>query len=160
MMDKQILYTLIKLKNISKIQPGKRVDTSNGEIKMYKGGLLEFFNRWRYGDGRDKAVKSFIEIYKDTTSITNHIMDTKIFDGKMLSNIKDHMNESLNGLQNFENTYSKDSNVSSQITVIRDMIIYPQIEKIEKYLGEYEGETYDEYNNFQKKIKKENKNNN
>ena len=154
-MDKQILYTLIKLKNISKIQPGKRVDTSNGEIKMYKGGFLEFLNRWRYGDGRDKAVKSFIEIYKDTSNITDHIMETKIFDGKMLSNIKDHMKESLNGLQNFENTYSKDSNVSSQITVIRDMIIYPQIEKIEKYLGQYEGEVYNDYDDST--VKKESK---
>jgi hypothetical protein len=133
-MEKQIMLYLTELRNISKIPINGRVDSTKSSISHYTGGVVAWIMRKYYRDDRSKSVQSFVTLYTDVCNITNHLMNTDILDISLLVSLKNHIDGSVVGLQNFSKTYKDDVDVQSKIQILQEAIVQPQLKKINKWL--------------------------
>ena len=133
-MEKQIQKYLIKLRNVSKIPEKGKIDTTGSDVEIYKGSVVNWIWRWYKGDGRDKAISYFRELYEDVVGISNHIMATDSFDINLLDSLKNQTEASVVGIMNFKLSYKTDEMVTSNIEFILEDVIQPQLKKINEYL--------------------------
>jgi RNA polymerase-binding transcription factor DksA len=118
---------IINLKVVSKLIKNQKINTYQSHLNIEQESIVpEAIRRWHRHDNRDIALN------KINTSIDVAIE----YDKKNLEqtyNIKKHLNESIQGLLNFKETYSLCSQTGSRIDLM--------IEKINTYTKNEESDS-------------------
>ena len=65
---------LCKLRIISKVPVGGKLDISQNDLNVYYGGFFGWLLRKAYGDNKDNATKYLVELYKEINSFSDQIM--------------------------------------------------------------------------------------
>ena len=111
---------IINLKVLSKLDKNNKLTTKEKFLNLQSSYLLpEAISRWWNGDNRDESLKFLDNLATKSIKFLNENDD-------LLQNIK----ESLVGLENLKDTYSKCTQTNARLDVI--------IEKINKGIKEYE----------------------
>ena len=111
---------IINLKVLSKLDKNNKLTTKEKFLNLQSSYLLpEALSRWWNGDNRDESLKFLDNLATKSIKFLNENDD-------LLQNIK----ESLVGLENLKDTYSKCTQTNARLDVI--------IEKINKGIKEYE----------------------
>ena len=111
---------IINLKVLSKLDKNNKLTTKEKFLNLQSSYILpEAISRWWNGDNRDESLKFLDNLATKSIKFLNENDD-------LLQNIK----ESLVGLENLKDTYSKCTQTNARLDVI--------IEKINKGIKEYE----------------------
>ena len=111
---------IINLKVLSKLDKNNKLTTKEKFLNLQSSYMLpEALSRWWNGDNRDESLKFLDNLATKSIKFLNENDD-------LLQNIK----ESLIGLENLKDTYSKCTQTNARLDVI--------IEKINKGIQEYE----------------------
>jgi hypothetical protein len=111
---------IINLKVLSKLDKNNKITTKEKFLNLQSSYMLpEALSRWWNGDNRDESLKFLDNLATKSIKFLNENDD-------LLQNIK----ESLIGLENLKDTYSKCTQTNARLDVI--------IEKINKGIQEYE----------------------
>ncbi len=111
---------IINLKVLSKLDKNNKLTTKEKFLNLQSSYLLpEAISRWWNGDNRDESLKFLDNLATKSIKFLKENND-------LLQNIK----ESLVGLENLKDTYSKCTQTNARLDVI--------IEKINKGIKEYE----------------------
>lgn len=111
---------IINLKVLSKLDKNNKLTTKEKFLNLQSSYLLpEAISRWWNGDNRDESLKFLDNLATKSIKFLNENDD-------LLQNIK----ESLVGLENLKDTYSKCTQTNARLDVI--------IEKINKGIKDYE----------------------
>ena len=111
---------IINLKVLSKLDKNNKLTTKEKFLNLQSSYLLpEAISRWWNGDNRDESLKFLDNLATKSIKFLNENDD-------LLQNIK----ESLIGLENLKDTYSKCTQTNARLDVI--------IEKINKGIKDYE----------------------
>lgn len=111
---------IINLKVLSKLDKNNKLTTKEKFLNLQSSYMLpEFLSRWWNGDNRDESLKFLDNLATKSIKLLKENDD-------LLQNIK----ESLIGLENLKDTYSKCTQTNARLDVI--------IEKINKGIKEYE----------------------
>jgi len=111
---------IINLKVLSKLDKNNKLTTKEKFLNLQSSYMLpEALSRWWNGDNRDESLKFLDNLATKSIKFLNENDD-------LLQNIK----ESLVGLENLKDTYSKCTQTNARLDVI--------IEKINKGIKDYE----------------------
>ena len=111
---------IINLKVLSKLDKNNKLTTKEKFLNLQSSYMLpEALSRWWNGDNRDESLKFLDNLATKSIKLLKENDD-------LLQNIK----ESLIGLENLKDTYSKCTQTNARLDVI--------IEKINKGIKEYE----------------------
>tara|TARA_B100000674_G_C37104200_1_gene585987 strand:+ start:30 stop:473 length:444 start_codon:yes stop_codon:yes gene_type:complete len=111
---------IINLKVLSKLDKNNKLTTKEKFLNLQSSYILpEAISRWWNGDNRDESLKFLDNLATKSIKFLNENDD-------LLQNIK----ESLIGLENLKDTYSKCTQTNARLDVI--------IEKINKGIKDYE----------------------
>jgi hypothetical protein len=111
---------IINLKVLSKLDKNNKLTTKEKFLNLQSSYLLpEALSRWWNGDNRDESLKFLDNLATKSIKLLKENDD-------LLQNIK----ESLIGLENLKDTYSKCTQTNARLDVI--------IEKINKGIKDYE----------------------
>lgn len=142
-----------KLRIISKIRPGQKLDTTSG-ITVYEESIFNWLYRKYYRDSKDEAVRILQEIYKSIDRSTEQLLlDFKNVKDKnklfklitIIINLAENIKSSITGIENLSKTYVQyPKTVATLEGIIQDFAIvsYTQLlesipeEKLTKNLRE------------------------
>ena len=101
---------IINLKVIAAIQPNDKINTSDKYLNLEsKNALPQFIKRWWRGDDRNESLSRLDELITDALTKNDPIM---------IENIKN----TITGLNNLKNTYSKCIQTVARINTIIEKI--------------------------------------
>lgn len=142
---------LCKLRIISKIPVGGKLDTTQNDLNIYYGGIFGWLFRKAYGDNKENATKYLIELYREINSFSEQLMyniDTEQSEIRkrkrisMLISLTEKMKESLNGIRNLIGTYKGYLKIISLLECLEQDLIIPQYRTLTKFIpDEYHTET-------------------
>lgn len=105
---------LIKLRVISKIRRGQRLDTTRG-LTVYKEGIIQWFYRKWCHDNKDETVRILLDLYRSIDqSVGQLIMEiknkqntknTKTRKIQIATNLAMKIKTSITGIENLAKTY-------------------------------------------------------
>ena len=134
---------LCKLRIISKIPIGGKLDISHNDINIYYGGIVGWMLRKAYGDNKDNAAKYLIDLYKEINSFSDQLMynidneNNSITNHKkinMLLSLTEKLKESLTGIRNLIGTYKQYLKVISLLECLEQDVIIPQYRTLLKFI--------------------------
>ena len=142
-MDSILHIYLCKLRIISKIPIGGKLDTSQNDLNIYYGGIFGWLFRKAYGDNKDNATKYLIELYREINAFSEQLMyninteQNEIHIKKklnMLISLTEKMKESLTGIRNLIGTYKGYLKIISLLECLEQDIIIPQYKTLIKFI--------------------------
>ena len=141
---------LCKLRIISKIPVGGKLNTTQNDLNIYYGGVFGWLFRKAYGDSKENATKYLIELYREINSFSEQLMyniNTEQNDIRcrkkttMLVSITEKMKESLTGIRNLIGTYKDYLKIVSLLECLEQDLIIPQYRTLIKFIpNEYHTE--------------------
>jgi hypothetical protein len=141
---------LCKLRIISKIPVGGKLDTTQNDLNIYYGGVFGWLFRKAYGDNKENATKYLIELYREINSFSEQLMyniNTEQNDIRcrkkttMLVSLTEKMKESLTGIRNLIGTYKGYLKIVSLLECLEQDLIIPQYRTLTKFIpNEYHTE--------------------
>lgn len=155
--------TITKLKFITTLQSGQKIDVKNLQIET--NNLLTPFKRMIYGESRDTTINFFNTVIERSFEIIQAYCNSeKRSEQIFCSNIILDLAKSINGLQNIQKTYKEDNLFICNIEILIETITGKLMELKEKYpklfqelknqeIGEVKAEFVDEINEEKKKKK-------
>jgi hypothetical protein len=134
-MENRLHLYLYKLRIVSKIPVGGKLDITYNDINIYYGGFIGWVYRKLSGDNKDNAAKHLIDLYKEINefgdqlmyiiqSETNKILIIKKLN--MLVSLTDKLKESLVGVRNLIGTYKQYLKVVSLLECLEQDVIIRQ----------------------------------
>lgn len=138
---------IIKLETLSRIPKNGKLNLSANDIEIYQNGWVEWFKRWKSGDGREKTIERLNHFF-DHVLQTSNDMITCIQGDPGCDDIKDKA-EDLNaiatelanaivGINNLRDTYIDDQKINAQLRFICEQYIAVQYHKIIDALEHFE----------------------
>jgi hypothetical protein len=121
---------IINLKILSQLEKNRKLITKETYLNLESDNTVqipEFFKRWFRGDSRDEALKKIDNIIVKAINLMDKYDD-----------LEQYLTDSIIGLENLKDTYSKCTQTKARIDVI--------IEKINKVL--HPNQNNDKLNNF------------
>ena len=113
-----------KLKFLSRIKSGQKVDTR--AMRVQENTYFNAFIRTLFPDNRNNALVLFKDIIDRAFQAISQCQDTNV----LMYNILDDIRHSIEGLENFKNTYADDVMFTCEIDTL--------IDDIKIKLGQYE----------------------
>ena len=142
-MDTILHGYLCKLRIISKIPVGGKLDTTQNNLDIYNNGMFNWIYRKIYGDNKENATKYLIDLYREINSFSEQLMDNieseknvarerrKII---MLVSLTEKMKESINGIRNLIGTYKAYLKIVSLLECLEQDILIPQYRILLKFI--------------------------
>lgn len=141
-MDKLIDDTILNLKIISNIKENDKLITTKNIIEIDNPYILQGINRWYNSENRIITIKKLNEICENTFKITEYLITNekekkdkdyilKYNNNEIFQSLIIEMTNSIIGIENLKNTYSKDILISSQLDIIKKKMLM-KIEKLNK----------------------------
>tara|TARA_B110000977_G_C10954169_1_gene445860 strand:+ start:542 stop:1054 length:513 start_codon:yes stop_codon:yes gene_type:complete len=141
-MDKLIDETILNLKIISNIKENDKLITSKNIIEIDNPYILQGINRWYNNENRIITIKKLNEICENTFKITEYLITNekekkdkdnilKYNNNEIFQSLIIEMTNSINGIENLKNTYSKDILISSQLDILKKNMLM-KIDKLNK----------------------------
>lgn len=121
---------IINLKILSQLEKNRKLITKETYLNLESDNTVqipEFFKRWFRGDSRDEALKKIDNIIVKAINLMDKYDD-----------LEQYLTDSIIGLENLKDTYSKCTQTKARIDVI--------IEKINKVL--HPNQNNDKLDNF------------
>jgi len=134
---------LCKLRIISKVPIGGKLDISQNDLNIYYGGIVAWMFRKAYGDNKDNATKYLIELYKEINSFSDQMMyninmekNSIVIRKKinMLVSLTEKLKESLIGIRNLIGTYKYYLKIVSLLECLEQDVIIPQYKSLIKFI--------------------------
>ncbi len=121
---------LNKLRIISKIRPGQRLDTTN-ELTVYEEGWTSWIYRKWYRDNKDETIRVLQDLYKSIEQHTEQLISSVSTSSplylkkiRVIINLAKQLYLSIEGLDNLAKTYSNYPKVVASIEgIIQDYAI-------------------------------------
>lgn len=141
-MDDLIDETILNLKIISNIKENDKLITSKNIIEIDNPYMLQGINRWYNNENRIITIKKLNEICENTFKITEYLITNekekkdkdnilKYNNNEIFQSLIIEMTNSINGIENLKNTYSKDIPISSQLDILKKKMLM-KIDKLNK----------------------------
>lgn len=141
-MDKLIEDTILNLKIISNIKENDKLITTKDIIEIDNPYILQGINRWYNNENRIITIQKLNDICDNTFKITEFLIKNEKENKDKNNILKDSNNEifqsliiemtnSIKGIDNLKNTYSKDILISSKLDILKKKILM-KIEKLNK----------------------------
>lgn len=141
-MDDLIDETVLNLKIISNIKENDKLITSKNIIEIDNPYILQGINRWYNNENRIITIKKLNEICENTFKITEYLITNekekkdkdnilKYNNNEIFQSLIIEMTNSINGIENLKNTYSKDIPISSQLDILKKKLLM-KIDKLNK----------------------------
>ena len=143
-MDDLIDETVLNLKIISNIKENDKLITSKNIIEIDNPYILQGINRWYNNENRIINIKKLNEICENTFKITEYLITNekekkdkdnilKYNNNEIFQSLIIEMTNSINGIENLKNTYSKEIPISSQLDSLKKKLVM-KIDKVNKLL--------------------------
>jgi len=108
-MDEESIW--VNLKILSKLQPFEKLGTRRTHFEINPSTTIpEFLYRWYTGANRESDFNRIKDLYKDAESM----LDTQP------DRIKEHVADSIKGLQSLQKTYENDITMKARIDCLID----------------------------------------
>lgn len=142
-MENRLHLYLCKLRIISKIPVGGKLDISYNDINIYYGGFVGWIYRKISGDSKDNAAKYLIELYKEINEFSDQLMyniqtETNniivIKKTNMLVSLTEKLKESLTGILNLIDTYKHYLKIVSLFECLEHDVIIPQYKTLLNFI--------------------------
>lgn len=136
---------LTKLRIISKIPENGKLDTTQNDINIYYGTLINWVWRKFQGDSKTTAVKYLTDLYREVNSFSDQLMQNITVEANdlrrnkklvMLVSLTEKIKESLTGVRNLANTYKNFLKIVSQLECLEQDIIIPQYRILKNFIPE------------------------
>jgi hypothetical protein len=120
---------LNRLRIISKLREGQKIDTTNNGINIYTDGWYNWAIRKFYRDNKDEGTRFLLDTYRSFGQSIQTVIDEYKNLGKpntihVLINAATELRNSINGLDNLSKTYANYPKTIAEIEgIIRDYII-------------------------------------
>ena len=135
-MNKFIQRHITQLGIISKVSNNNALEVYGKTINIYKGGIFAWVKRRIiYPENRKNTLNFLNEFYMDIGTISNHMIETGVFDISLLKCLYDALEHSTLGLDNLCDHYEYDKSFATSIETIKYTMINPQLEKIKKHIN-------------------------
>lgn len=134
---------LCKLRIISKIPVGGKLNITQNDLNIYYGGLFGWLFRKAYGDNKDNAAKYLVDLYREINSFSEQLMynieieNSEVRKRKkiaMLVSITEKLKESLTGVRNLIGTYKSYLKIVSLLECLEQDVIIPQYRILLKFI--------------------------
>lgn len=105
---------ITKLRIISKIESGGKLNTINNKLDIYKNGIKNWLKRNYYGDGRKQTVLYLKHLYKEIRLFSNSLINNIHYEKEsldvdrkldLLISLAEQIRESIIGIKNLKETY-------------------------------------------------------
>jgi hypothetical protein len=142
-MDSILHQYLTKLRIISKIPEHGKLDTTQNDLNIYYGNIMNWVWRKFNGDSKECATKYLVNLYREINSFSDQLMYNITTEqnivGKnkkitMLVSLTEKINESLSGIRNLIGTYQDYLKVVSVLECLEQDIIIPQYHSLKKFI--------------------------
>lgn len=137
---------IVKLETLSKIPKNGKLNFTSNDIDIYQNTWIEWVRRWSYGDGRNNTIDNLNNFFDHIILTTDDMIiyvQSKGIDYECknkandLSTIALALANSIIGINNLRETYSKDEKINAQLRFICEQYISIQYHKIVEALSEY-----------------------
>lgn len=134
---------LTKLRIISKIPENGKLDTTQNDINIYYGTLLNWVWRKFQGDSKTATTKYLTDLYREVNSFSDQLMQNISVESNelrrnkkivMLVSLTEKIKESLTGVRNLSNTYKDYLKIVSQLECLEQDIIIPQYRILKQFI--------------------------
>jgi len=134
---------LTKLRIISKIPEHGKLDTTQNDLNIYYGTIMNWVWRKFNGDSKDCTTKYLVGLYREINSFSDQLMynitteHNAIIKNKkmtMLVSLTEKVKESLTGIRNLIDTYQSYLKVVSVLECLEQDIIIPQYHTLKKFI--------------------------
>lgn len=142
-MDSILHQYLTKLRIISKIPENGKLDTTQNDLNIYYGTIMNWVWRKFNGDSKECTTKYLVSLYREINSFSDQLMynitteQTGIVKNKkitMLVSLTEKIKESLTGIRNLIGTYQNYLKVVSLLECLEQDIIIPQYHSLKKFI--------------------------
>jgi hypothetical protein len=142
-MDSILHQYLTKLRIISKIPEHGKLDTTQNDLNIYYGTIMNWVWRKFSGDSKDCTTKYLVGLYREINSFSDQLMynikteQNAISKNKkltMLVSLTEKVKESLTGIRNLIGTYQSYLKVVSVLECLEQDIIIPQYHTLKKFI--------------------------
>lgn len=136
---------LTKLRIISKIPENGKLDTTQNDINIYYGTLINWAWRKFQGDSKIASVKYLTDLYREVNSFSDQLMQNIIIESNelrqnkkmvMLVSLSEKIKESLTGIRHLSGTYKDYLKIVSQLECLEQDIIIPQYRILKQFIPE------------------------
>lgn len=136
---------IIKLETLSRIPKNGKLNLSANDIEIYQNNWVEWFKRWKSGDGREKTVERLNSFYDHVLQTSNDMINcisVKCDDirekAEDLSAIATELANSIIGINNLRDTYIDDQKINAELRFICEQYITVPFHKIVESLELYD----------------------
>jgi hypothetical protein len=142
-MDSILHQYLTKLRIISKIPEHGKLDTTQNDINIYYGTIMNWMWRKINGDSKNCTSKCLSALYREINAFSDQLMyniateRNTIYKNKkitMLVSLTEKIKESLVGIRNLIGTYKDYLKVVSMLECLEQDIIIPQYHLLKKFI--------------------------
>jgi hypothetical protein len=141
-MDSILHQYLTKLRIISKIPEHGKLDTTQNDLNIYYGTIINWVWRKFNGDSKDCTTKFLVSLFREINSFSDQLMYNIITEKNpicknrkmtMLVSLTEKIKESLTGIRNLIGTYKDYLKVVSVLECLEQDIIIPQYHTLKKF---------------------------
>lgn len=122
-----------KLRIISKIKEGQKLDVSNGGLNVYTDGWINwFFRKWNR-DNKDEGIRQLRDLYRSIQQSIETVVDEskysiseskRIMAMRALINAASELKSSIRGLDNMRKTYAGyPATIASLDGILKDYVM-------------------------------------
>ncbi len=136
---------IIKLETLSRIPKNGKLNFSVNDIEIYQNSWVEWFKRWKSGDGREKTIERLNLFFDHALQTCSDMIDCisigcdDIRDkAEDLNAIATELANAIVGINNLRDTYIDDQKINSQLRFICEQYIAMQYHKISDALERYD----------------------
>lgn len=142
-MDSILHQYLTKLRIISKIPEHGKLDTTQNDLNIYYGTIMNWVWRKFNGDSKECTTKYLVSLFREINSFSDQLMynitteQNPICKNKkltMLVSLTEKVKESLTGIRNLIGTYHDYLKVVSVLECLEQDIIIPQYQSLKKFI--------------------------
>lgn len=131
---------LNKLRIISKVRAGQRLDTTN-DLTVYEESLLNWLLRKYYHDNKDEGVRYLQDLYRSIQQTVEHLISDisttqdsikKFNKIQVAINLAEKIKSSITGIENLSKTYSSYPKTTAMLEgIIQDYAISIYVQLLE-----------------------------
>lgn len=136
---------IIKLETLSRIPKNGKLNLTANDIEIFQNSWIEWFKRWKSGDGREKTVERLNSFYDHVLQTSNDMInciavrcDDVRDKAEDLSAIATELANSISGINNLRDTYIDDQKINAELRFICEQYITVPFHKIVDALEIYD----------------------
>jgi len=135
---------IIKLETLSRIPKNGKLNLTANDIEIYQNGWIEWFKRWKNGDGREKTIERLNHFFDHVLQTSNDMINCIAINCEDIKDKAEDLNaiatelaNSIVGINNLRDTYVDDQKINAQLRFICEQYIAVQYHKIIDSLEHY-----------------------